>query len=270
MAKSASVKQTKSSITMTALYRWNKWLAVLHGVQAIVVFLLASTRIFPVQTSYLTPDPIASELQGNAVVSMASRHLFDINLAYLVVAFFAIASIAHLLIATAYRSRYEVDLKQGVNKMRWIEYAFSASTMMVAIAVLSGIADLSTLLMIFALGVIMHLAGLAMEIYSKGKAELALPAYIIGFIAGIVPWIVFGIYIWATTVYGGGSIPGFVYGIYATMLVLCFGFAANMYLQYKKVGKWKDYLYGERVYMILSLVAKTALAWQIFAGALRL
>ncbi len=41
-----------------------------------------------------------------------------------------------------------------------------------------------------------------------------------------------------------------------------------MVLQYKKVGKWKDYLYGERVYIILSLVAKTALAWQIFAGTL--
>jgi len=47
------------------------------------------------------------------------------------------------------------------------------------------------------------------------------------------------------------------------------GFAVNMYLQYKKKGRWADYLYGERLYMILSLVAKTALAWQIFAGSLR-
>jgi hypothetical protein len=39
-----------------------------------------------------------------------------------------------------------------------------------------------------------------------------------------------------------------------------------MYLQYKKVGKWSDYLYGEQVYIILSLVAKSALAWQVYAG----
>ena len=38
-----------------------------------------------------------------------------------------------------------------------------------------------------------------------------------------------------------------------------------MILQYKKVGKWKDYLYGEKVYIILSLVAKTLLAWLVFA-----
>jgi hypothetical protein len=41
-----------------------------------------------------------------------------------------------------------------------------------------------------------------------------------------------------------------------------------MYLQYKKVGRWKDYLFGERMYIVLSLVAKTVLAWQIFAGTL--
>jgi hypothetical protein len=42
-----------------------------------------------------------------------------------------------------------------------------------------------------------------------------------------------------------------------------------MILQYKQVGKWKDYLYGEKVYIILSLVAKTLLAWQVFIGTLR-
>ena len=37
-----------------------------------------------------------------------------------------------------------------------------------------------------------------------------------------------------------------------------------MILQYKKGGPWKDYLYGERAYIILSLLAKTTLAWLIF------
>jgi hypothetical protein len=41
-----------------------------------------------------------------------------------------------------------------------------------------------------------------------------------------------------------------------------------MVLQYKKVGRWKDYLFGERFYIILSLTAKSVLAWTIFAGTL--
>jgi hypothetical protein len=39
-------------------------------------------------------------------------------------------------------------------------------------------------------------------------------------------------------------------------------------LQYRQVGKWSNYLRGEWAYIILSLVAKSALAWQIFSGTL--
>jgi hypothetical protein len=45
-------------------------------------------------------------------------------------------------------------------------------------------------------------------------------------------------------------------------------FALNQWLQYRQVGKWKNYLYGERVYVTLWLIAKSLLAWQIFASAL--
>jgi hypothetical protein len=41
-----------------------------------------------------------------------------------------------------------------------------------------------------------------------------------------------------------------------------------MVLQYKKVGPWKDYLVGERVYIILSLSAKSVLCWLIWTGTL--
>jgi hypothetical protein len=45
-----------------------------------------------------------------------------------------------------------------------------------------------------------------------------------------------------------------------------FGF--NQAFQYKKIGPWKNYLFGEKSYITLSLVAKTVLAWQIFSGAI--
>jgi hypothetical protein len=34
------------------------------------------------------------------------------------------------------------------------------------------------------------------------------------------------------------------------------------------VGPWRDYLFGEKVYIILSLIAKALLAWQVFASVL--
>ena len=59
---------------------------------------------------------------------------------------------------------------------------------------------------------------------------------------------------------------GFVYGIFFSLFAFFNCFAINQWLQYKKVGKWADYLHGERSYMILSLVAKTLLAWQVWSG----
>lgn len=60
--------------------------------------------------------------------------------------------------------------------------------------------------------------------------------------------------------------PTFVYVILLIYVALFNSFAVNMILQYKGVGRWKDYLYGERFYIILSFVAKTILAWLVFIG----
>ena len=73
--------------------------------------------------------------------------------------------------------------------------------------------------------------------------------------------------------YGAASsvdaIPKFVYAILASLFVFFNVFAINMVLQYKKVGKWKDYLFGESAYILLSLIAKSLLAWQVWSGTMR-
>ena len=61
-----------------------------------------------------------------------------------------------------------------------------------------------------------------------------------------------------------GSVPAFVFGIFASLFVLFMSFAANMWLQYRRRGRWGSYLFGERVYLLLSLTAKSLLAWQVF------
>ncbi|MBA3826320.1 MAG: hypothetical protein H0X24_20775 [Ktedonobacterales bacterium] len=57
--------------------------------------------------------------------------------------------------------------------------------------------------------------------------------------------------------------------IISTIFVFFNCFAINMCLPYRKVGPWKTYLFGERICIILILLAKGALAWQIFVGTLR-
>jgi hypothetical protein len=117
----------------------------------------------------------------------------------------------------------------------------------------------------------MNLMGLVMEVQNQGAKKVNWLTYWIGCLAGIVPWIVFTLFMSLVQTRMAAVEYLHLYTfIYASMFIFFSSFRRiNMYLQYKKTGKWSDYMYGERTYMILSLVAKTALAWQVFAGTLR-
>lgn len=250
---------------LKGLNRFNLIMGCLHFVQAIAVLLLSDPDkgVVPITLSFLKYDQTVSKLLPS------SEQLFSVNMAWLVAIFFFLSSMAHLFIATVYRKKYESDLIKGINRVRWFEYALSASVMMVAISLLSGIYDISSLVMIFFLDAIMNLTGLAMEVHNQGEKKIKWLDFIIGCLAGIIPWIVFGIYVYGAREFGGGNIPTFVYWIYVSIFIFFNSFAINMFLQYKKIGSWKDYLYGEKAYIVLSLVAKTLLAWQVFGGTLR-
>ena len=252
------------------LRKLNLLAAGLHGLQGVLILALsnADRGMQPVTTNYLAIDKLASDGAGQPVLTVATRHLFDINLAYIVAAFFFVSALVHILVSTKYRRRYQTDLAKQVNKFRWLEYVFSAGLMMVAIALLSGMYELSALIMVFGLIALMNVMGLFMELYNKDPKKLDWRFFKIGAAADLVAWLAIGIYLLGAHVYGSG-VPGFVYFIYASLFILFNCFALNMYLQYKRRDRWADYLYGEKVYIALSLVAKSALAWQIFAGSLR-
>jgi hypothetical protein len=155
-----------------------------------------------------------------------------------------------------------------MNRARWLEYSLSSSVMIVVIAMLVGIYDVAALLALFAANAAMILFGWLMELHNQTTQRTHWTAYWFGVFAGAVPWVAIGIYLIGAGI-GPGGPPGFVYGIYASIFVLFNIFALNMVLQYRGAGRWRDYVYGERVYMLLSLGAKSALAWQVFAGTLR-
>lgn len=255
-------KSQSVSAKLERLRRFNLIMAGLHAVQALVILLISTDFTLPVVGSYLQFNNATESLQ------LTNKVLYDLPLAWLIVGFFVLSALAHLTIATVYRKRYENDLKKGINKARWIEYSLSASTMMVAIAMLVGVYDAGSLVMIFGLTAIMNLLGLAMEVTNQGLEKPRWITYWLGCLAGALPWVVIALY-FIFSAQSGSKPPTFVYWIFVSIFVFFNCFAINMVLQYKKVGKWSDYLYGERAYIILSLVAKSALAWQVFAGTLR-
>jgi len=264
--KVAPEQVPKNTVTSGVLRRWNVWASVIFLVQAAAILVLSNTRHLPVTTSYVAKDPL-SEAAGNTQLVPAMHHLFDLNITYLVVLFLLIAGVMHIIAATKGRDGYERALGQRVNALRWMEYTITASVMLLVMVVLAGIFDATTLLLVLVLSIVMHVLGLLVELHNKdSKADWT--TWRIACLAGSMPWIVFAICAIGTGVYGMTHLPGYVYGIWASMLVIFLGLAVNFYLQRSARGRWADYLYGEKVFIVLSIVAKTALAWQIFAGLL--
>lgn len=244
------------------LRNFNGIMGVFHLIQGFIMLILSNDFSLPVTRSYLEFDPLTETLEPATVT------MFNLRIGPIVASFLFISAIAHFLIATVLYEKYVANLKKGINKYRWYEYSISASVMIWVIAMLTGIYDIGTLLLIFFLNAMMILFGLRMEIHNQYTEKTDWKPFIYGCIAGIIPWIVIFIWLFGAGGEEGGP-PDFVYYIFITIAILFNSFAINMVLQYKKIGKWKDYLYGERMYVILSLVAKSALAWQVFAGTLR-
>lgn len=253
----------KNTIKKLSLRRINFILAMTHFAQGTAIALISQDFKVPLKTDHLVFN------QRTASLELVQKDLGMLSLPILIVLFFYLSAAAHLFVATGYHRKYASDLKKGINKARWFEYSMSASVMIVAISVLVGIADVSILASVFALTAVMNLMGLVMEVSNSGAKKVNWLSFNVGTFAGIVPWLIIVYYFWASAQYGGAEPPTFVYWIFVSIFAFFSCFALNMWLQYKKVGKWKNYIYGERMYMLLSLVAKSALAWQVFAGTLR-
>jgi hypothetical protein len=245
-----------------SLNRFNLVMALLHGLQGVAVLALSRDFSLPISTSFLSFN------QATQGLVPATDTVFNLSLPLLIAGFFFLSALFHMIIGTLYRSAYEADLEKGLNKARWYEYSLSASVMMVAISLLVGIYDLGSLLMIFILVAGMNLMGLVMEVHNQTTKNTNWLSYWIGCLLGVAPWLVIALYLWSGYA-NGSAAPTFVYWIFVSIFVFFNCFALNMWLQYKKIGPWKDYLYGEQAYIVLSLVAKSLLAWQVFAGTLR-
>jgi hypothetical protein len=257
-----TVNQKTGSVapsTAHRLRRYNALMGLLHLGQGIAILVLANGFTLPVVATFGTNAP---GLEPPSITP-----LFDFRYAYGVVAFLLVSAIAHFVIASpAYFPRYIAQLERGRNYARWIEYSVSSSIMIALIALLVGISDAAALLALVGVNASMILFGLLQEKYETPGKGVSLISYWFGVIAGAIPWIAIALYLVAPGV--EASPPGFVYGIFFSLFVFFNCFAIVMVLQYKKIGKWSNYVYGESTYVLLSLVAKSLLAWQVFAGTL--
>jgi hypothetical protein len=231
---------------------------VFLAAEGLYMLLASNSLALPVTASFLRDDPVRS------MRPTTPESVFSLQIGPTVALFLLLAAVDHALVAAPRVHRwYERCLDRRTNYARWIEYSVSASIMIVLIGLFVGIRDLAAVAAIFAANTAMILFGLLMERQQRpGRADWS--AFWFGSLIGLVPWVLIAVYVAQPP-----TVPGFVYAITIVQFVLFFSFAMNMALQYAKVGWWRDYVHGEVGYIVLSLTAKSLLAWLIFANVLR-
>ncbi|MBP7401780.1 MAG: heliorhodopsin HeR [Clostridia bacterium] len=257
-------------ITLPSLRRFNLFMGFLHLIQGglMLGFSLGIDMISafrpPLRTYFLTFDRTAMRLVTDP------RGAGSLPFGVLVACFLLLSALAHFLIVMPGMNRiYNRSIENGINPFRWYEYALSSSIMIVLIASVFGVYAVDTLIAVFLLNACMNMFGLLMEQMNqgRGKGETCWGPFVFGCLAGLGPWAIV-----ALSAFGNsdlGEVPWFVFAITFSYFFFFNLFPVNMVLQYKRIGRWADYRYGERGYIILSLVAKSVLAWLVFAGVMQ-
>jgi len=251
---------------MKKLIKFNFIMGILHMVQALAMVIIALSvekvaNFTPTIYSYF----LKFDTNSMRLVTDVQK-IFELPFALCVSLFLILSALFHFIIVLC-SEKYSRDLKNNINEFRWYEYALSSSIMIVLIAVLFGVYNIASLILIFALNASMNLFGLLMEKTNQNTNKTDWTPFVFGSIAGIVPWIVIIMYAFGNA--DPAEVPWFVYAIFISYFVFFNLFPINMLLQYKRIGKWRNYLYGERIYIVLSLVAKTILAWLVFFGIMQ-
>ncbi|WP_133867020.1 heliorhodopsin HeR [Ilumatobacter fluminis] len=242
----------------------NLALAALHATSGVLMLVLNNGFEIGI-SSFSIGGPPGTDPESGTVSTV-----WEYPLGPAVAAFAFLSALFHLIVALPPgASKYRSELEHGRNRFRWVEYSMSATLMIVIIATITGITDVAALIAIAAANIAMILFGWVMEVVNRPDTDTVWwGPFWFGCIAGAAPWIAIAANLGYAINKTDEGPPAFVWGILVSLFVLFNCFAVNQWLQYKRVGKWSDYLVGERTYGVLSLVAKTALAWQIFANVL--
>ncbi len=276
-AKASESVKTTSALALTPatplakLATWNKAFAVIFAVQAILVAVLAKAVSVPVNTTYSAVDELATNVAGHEVFAPAMRHLFDVRIAWALAAGLLVFAVGHLLMATVYRKRYELDLEKGVNRWRWADLGMGGGILVTVICMMSGIQQIGLLVAILCTTVLsagLMLVNERLLLTTGGqKHQVNTLLCALSGVCAAFAWLVL-----LGGVVGGwmfdGKLPMYLYGLYGSALVLLGAISWATCARLMRRGKWADSLYTERMYMLLGLVIATLIVWQVFVGAL--
>ena len=138
--------------SIKSLYGWN-WGAFALHLTFFIVFAVWLNIVLSSNFTSATLERIAVEepvdpnqLQTSINFPIKLQSIGSVNVPWLILSFFAITFVFHLLYATDFfgTGLYSKAIGQGWNPYRWLEYGISASIMIFILAILSGCRDINS------------------------------------------------------------------------------------------------------------------------------
>jgi len=242
------------------LKKFHITLFFIHFIQAFAILLLANNFTVPIVTNIFYLETRSSGIFTN------TSYFTNISLVIMVWLYLMVTAFFHLLLINAKIYKwYEQNLIKNISYIRWIEYGISSSIIIVVVSILVGFLDATGLFLLFFVNLVMIFFGFLMERNNhslKSGEKLDWLPFIAGSICGVIPWMIILIY-YIASIYNNSSYLYSINFIVPVMIFLWILFPLNMFLHYKKVGVFKDYINTEKTYILLGLITKTLLAWQI-------
>ena len=188
-----------------------------------------------------------------------------VNLGWLIPPFFLLSSVNHSVYYLSESYRNSV-IKSRTNPLRWIEYSLSAGLMTFILGNLSGVLELRSLLSLVLSNMAMQYIGWEIEVR---KANGATTRELIGLT--LIGWLIY-MSIWLQVVMSFATVvtldskvkaPVIIYAIMTSLFGLFCSFGINQILYIADKISFEKYEMG---YVVLSLAAKSVLAWQFLGG----
>ncbi|HEY5805984.1 MAG TPA: hypothetical protein VIS56_01190, partial [Candidatus Saccharimonadales bacterium] len=221
-----------------SLSAWNLRLGLLLVAVAAAAVVAGGSKTVQLTNQYLAKDTLASEAAGHEVLAAATRHVADVRLSWIIAGFLLAFAVTYLLAATLWQKKYAAWLSRGVNKLRWAGFGVGGGIIVVTLAMLSGVSDISTLALVFGSVVLAGLLAASVELLGSGRRLRRLLAF--GAILGVfLPWLISTANISGVVMYDG-AVPAYLYYVYASATLLAVAVGLATYFRIKQRGKWAD------------------------------
>lgn len=238
---------------------WHVVIAAAFLLQVIIFLMFSNSFYIPIDIEYLSHNVATGQFET------AVRSISEVSLVWVVAVLLLGQVLLYVLLASVWFERYKLTLSLGKNRFRWLGYSFSRGVLLVTVGLLLGISNLALLFLIFMTAFVLGFFSVFVDtIFKKLSKRLIRLTRVITWASILMPWAVFAAYAFNNWLYDS-SISVNKYLIIFTVLIYFLAYDFNFIYQRLGRGRWSAYLYGEKVYLLLSFVLQSAIVWQIFS-----